>query len=44
MLVASDVDRVATELDRLVTDLEHHTQRLHDLAYDDVELEIGGSE
>ena len=31
------------ELNRLV-DIEHHVQRLHDLAYDDVELEIGGSE
>ena len=44
VLVEPDVDQVATELDRLVTDLAHHTQRLHDLAYDDVELEIGGSE
>jgi hypothetical protein len=39
-----DVDRVVCELQRLLSDLEHHAQRLHDLAYDDVELEIGGSE
>jgi hypothetical protein len=44
VLVESDVDRVAGELDRLVGDIEHHAQRVHDLAYDDVELEIGGSE
>ncbi len=29
---------------RLLTDINHHLQRLHDLAYDDVELELGGSE
>lgn len=44
VLVESDVDAVASQLSRLLTDVEHHAQRLHDLAYDDVELEIGGSE
>ncbi len=44
VLVASDVEAVAAQLSRFLVDLEHHRQRLHDLAYDDVELEIGGSE
>jgi len=44
VLVAPDVEAVAAQLSRLLGDIEHHRQRLHDLAYDDVELEIGGSE
>jgi len=44
LLVAPDVDVVAGQLSRLLADIEHHAQRVHDLAYDDVELEIGGSE
>jgi hypothetical protein len=44
LLVAPDVDEVAGQLSRLLVDIEHHAQRVHDLAYDDVELEIGGSE
>lgn len=44
VLTAPDVDAVAVQLSRLLGDIEHHVQRLHDLAYDDVELEIGGSE
>lgn len=39
-----DVDQVRTELSRLLVDISHHRQRLHDLAYDEVELELGGSE
>jgi hypothetical protein len=35
---------VAAQLSRLLVDIDHHAQRVHDLAYDDVELEIGGSE
>lgn len=31
-------------LARLVADVEHHLQRRRDLAWDDVELELGGSE
>ncbi len=31
-------------LDRLVLDLQHHHQRLNDLVYDSVSLELGGSE
>jgi len=31
-------------LKRLLADIDHHVQRQHDLAYDEVEQEIGGSE
>jgi hypothetical protein len=44
LLVAPDVEQVAGQLSRLLVDIQHHAQRVHDLAYDDVELEIGGSE
>jgi hypothetical protein len=37
-------DDVAAEVRRLVTDLEHYQQRAHDLVYDSVALELGGSE
>jgi hypothetical protein len=39
-----DVDAVRSDLKRLAADISHHCQRLHDLAYDEVELELGGSE
>jgi hypothetical protein len=39
-----DVGEVREGLKRLLADIDHYVQRLHDLAYDDVELEIGGSE
>ncbi len=39
-----DVDEVRQGLKRLLADIDHHVQRQHDLAYDEVELEIGGSE
>ena len=42
--MSPDVDDLADRLNRLLVDIEHHHQRVHDLAYDDVELEIGGSE
>ena len=35
---------VRADLLRLLTDVTHHVQRIHDLAYDEVELELGGSE
>ncbi|GAA4746753.1 hypothetical protein GCM10023350_34340 [Nocardioides endophyticus] len=35
---------VHVEVQRLLVDVGHHVQRLHDLAYDEVELELGGSE
>ena len=39
-----DVREVREGLKRLLADIDHHVQREHDLAYDEVELEIGGSE
>ena len=39
-----DLDEVRDGLKRLLGDIEHYVQRQHDLAYDEVELEIGGSE
>ena len=44
VMTAADLDDLADRLSRLLVDIEHHHQRIHDLAYDDVELEIGGSE
>jgi hypothetical protein len=38
------VDRVREELRRLVADIARHVQRINDLVYDEVELELGGSE
>ncbi len=38
------VGGVRSQLDRLVVDVEHHLQRRRDLAWDEVELELGGSE
>lgn len=39
-----EVEPVRTELRRLITELGRHKQRLNDLLYDTVALEIGGSE
>lgn len=39
-----DVEAVRSELLRLLADVTHHLQRIHDLAYDEVEMELGGSE
>jgi hypothetical protein len=44
VLERPDVDVVRADLLRLLTDVSHHLQRIHDLAYDEVELELGGSE
>ena len=44
MLENPDVERVRRELRRLVADIARHMQRLNDLVYDDVEIELGGSE
>lgn len=44
VLTEADLAPARRELDRLVVDIAHHVQRLHDLAYDEVELELGGSE
>jgi len=44
VLEAPAVDELCQELRRLVSDVARHRQHLHDLAYDDVEMELGGSE
>ena len=44
VLESPEVDQVRSDLHRLLVDITHHIQRLHDLAYDEVELELGGSE
>ncbi|MGZ4447079.1 MAG: hypothetical protein ACXVWZ_09200 [Nocardioides sp.] len=44
VLETSDAEEVRLELKRLLRDAARHVQRLHDLAYDAVEMEIGGSE
>lgn len=43
-LAAGPENARSGEVDRLLVDVEHHLQRLHDLLYDSVEMEIGGSE
>ncbi len=43
-LHAEDLTELGTDLRRLEADVAHHLQRLTDLAWDDVELEIGGSD
>jgi hypothetical protein len=44
VLESPHVEEVRNNLRRLTVDIAHHGQRLHDLAYDEVELELGGSE
>ena len=44
VLETPDVEATRVELKRLLTDISRHVQRLNDLAYDEVELELGGSE
>ena len=44
VLERPDVEELRGELMRLTIDIGHHLQRLSDLAYDEVELELGGSE
>lgn len=44
VLESEQVEQVREELRRLLADIAHHLQRLNDLAYDDVSLELGGSE
>lgn len=44
VLETADVERVRDDVKRLLVDISHHVQRLHDIAYDDVEMELGGSE
>lgn len=44
VLETPDVESTRMELKRLVMDVNRHMQRLNDIAYDEVEMEIGGSE
>ncbi len=44
VLDSADAEQVRTELLRTVADLERYRQRLNDLVYDSVSLELGGSE
>jgi hypothetical protein len=39
-----DAETILHEVKRLLADLERHVQREHDLVYDSVSLELGGSE
>lgn len=41
---AADVEPVRTDLKRIVAELGRHRQRLNDLLYDSVALDLGGSE
>ena len=41
---ASDLEAVRTHLLRLIPDLHHHQQRMNDLVYDAVGMDVGGSE
>ncbi|CAM3174888.1 hypothetical protein NODU109028_01670 [Nocardioides dubius] len=44
VLETPDPDDVRHDLRRLLADVTHHRQRIHDLVYDEVEIELGGSE
>lgn len=44
VLASPDVPRLRQELHRLRVDLARHLQHRRDLAWDEVELELGGSE
>lgn len=44
VLEDKDVDVVRAEVGRMVTDVSHHVQKINDLAYDEVEMELGGEE
>jgi hypothetical protein len=39
-----ETDTITVEVRRLLHDIEHYRQRVHDLVYDSVAMEIGGSE
>jgi hypothetical protein len=44
VLETPDVEPIRLELKRLLADIARHVQRLNDIAYDEVEMELGGSE
>jgi hypothetical protein len=41
---SADLEQVRESLSRLVLDVRHHHQRVNDLAYDALALDVGGSE
>lgn len=41
---AVDLDPIRQSLARLVLDLQHYQQRVNDLVYDAVDLDVGGSD
>lgn len=44
VLEDKDVDVVRAEVGRMVSDVSHHVQKINDIAYDEVEMELGGEE
>ncbi len=44
VLAGAEVQDVCHRLERLVVDVQHHRQRVSDLAWDEVELELGGED
>lgn len=44
VLVDEDAAAVTADLQQLLAEVQRHVQRLNDLVYDEVELELGGSE
>lgn len=44
VISSTDTDDVVADVRRLVGDVLHHVQRVNDLTWDSVELELGGSE
>lgn len=44
VLESPEVEEIRVEMKRLLREAARHVQRMHDLAYDAVEMEIGGSE
>ena len=44
VLESPEVEKVRADLKRLLADISHHLPAVHDLAYDEVEIELGGSE
>lgn len=44
VLEEHDAEEVRRDLKRLVIDIARHVQHVHDLVYDDVEMELGGEE
>ena len=41
---STDLEPVRESLSRLALDVRHHHQRVNDLAYDELALDVGGSE